>query len=177
MAHDLRLAHDHDLDLAGKGQFGFDALGYVEREHLSVFIADLLAADHDADFAAGVDRVHVFDAGKRGRDFFQARDAAGIAFKVFAAPPRPNGRYGIGRLNQEADRRKALVILVVLGDDFPDDWMLVESLAQLNAQFDVASFHLLADGLANIVQEAGPLGQRHIQPNLGGHSPGQMGDL
>ena len=131
MAHHLRLAHNYDLDLARKGQFGLDALSYIERQHLGVFIPDLFAADHDADFATSVDGIHIFDAFKRSRDFFQAHDAAGIAFEVFAPPPGPYRRYGIGCLDQEADRRKAIMVFVVLGNDFLDDRMFIESLASL----------------------------------------------
>ena len=70
MTHYLRLAHDHDLNLAGKSQLGLDSLGYVECQHLGVLIPDLFATNHDADLATGVDGVHVCDARKRSRDFF-----------------------------------------------------------------------------------------------------------
>ena len=48
---------------------------------------------------------------------------------------------------------------------------------QLCAQRDMGALGLMIDALADVVQKARPLGQRHVRAQLGGHHAGQMADL
>ena len=48
---------------------------------------------------------------------------------------------------------------------------------QLTAQGDVGALRLVVHGLANIVQQACPLGQGHVGAQLSGHQACQVADL
>src|SRR6185295_13511070 len=57
-----RLTDDHDLDVAGVLHLGLDALADVLGELVRVEVGDLLGLGHDAQLAAGLDRVaHLHD--------------------------------------------------------------------------------------------------------------------
>ena len=55
-------ADDADLDAAGVGEFLFDAAGDIAADDGGFFVVDDAGFDEDADFAAGLDGVALFDA-------------------------------------------------------------------------------------------------------------------
>lgn len=54
---------------------------------------------------------------------------------------------------------------------------LVVALGHFNAQLDVRAFHLVIDGLADVVEQTRALGELHIRAQLRRHQTGQMADL
>ena len=50
-------------------------------------------------------------------------------------------------------------------------------LCKLHAQLDMAAFHLVVDGLAEVVQKTRALGKRHVHAQLAGQQPGNVRDL
>ena len=66
----------------------------------------------------------------------------------------------------------------MVGHDAVDDLVaFVELLGQLRADGHVSAFHFVVDGLADVMQKTGALGQGHIAAQFGGHDPRQMGNL
>ncbi len=90
MADGMRLSHDHDLDLSGKGQLILHAFGYIKGEHFRVVISNALPFDHNANLSTGIDRIHVLPSLKATAHFFQSHDAASIPFEVFPSSTRSN---------------------------------------------------------------------------------------
>lgn len=69
----LGFADDVDLDLSGVFELGLDLLGKIMRKQDHVVLADLFGLDHDANLAAGLNGVGLFDA----------REGAGELFELF----------------------------------------------------------------------------------------------
>ena len=59
-----------------------------------------------------------------------------------------------------------LDVAVVRLDGVDDDGALLVLLCKLHAQLDMAAFHLVVDGLAEVVQQTCALGQRHVHAQL-----------
>ena len=59
-----------------------------------------------------------------------------------------------------------------------DDFLALLVLpGQLHADGDVGAFDLVVHGLAQVMEQTGPLGGGDIDADLGGHEAGQLGDL
>ena len=50
-------------------------------------------------------------------------------------------------------------------------------LGNLHTDLDVRAFHLMVEGLADVMQQACAFGQGRIEPQLGGHNAGEIGHL
>ena len=70
------LANHRDLDLAGVLELALDAARDVARQPHGLVVADLLAFDHDADLAAGLQRERLRHALERVGDVLEASRAA-----------------------------------------------------------------------------------------------------
>ena len=62
-------------------------------------------------------------------------------------------------------------------DGVDDVGRFVVLAGKLNAELDVAALHLVVDRLAEVMQQAGALGQRHVHAELAGQQTGDVGDL
>ena len=68
--------------------------------------------------------------------------------------------------------------IVVVRHDAVDHFVaLVELLGQIRADGHVRALDFVVDGLADVVQKAGPLGELHIRAQFGGHDARQVGDF
>ena len=66
----------------------------------------------------------------------------------------------------------------MVGVDGVDDVLALPVLpGQLNADGHVGALHLVVNGLAQVVQQARPLGLGHVGADLGGQQAGNVGDL
>ena len=63
------------------------------------------------------------------------------------------------------------------GDAVDDRVALAVTLDQVRADHGVRAFHFMADGLADVMQQAGSFGDGHIQPKLGRHQAHQLRDF
>ena len=70
-----------------------------------------------------------------------------------------------------------LHVAVVRLDGVDDDGIFLVLLGQLHAELDVAALHLMVDGLAEVMQQACALGQRHIDAQLAGQQTGDVCNL
>ena len=62
-------------------------------------------------------------------------------------------------------------------DGVEDILFLLVLAAELHAQIDMGALELVVQGLADIVEQAGPLGSIHVQAQLRGHEAGNVADL
>ena len=62
-------------------------------------------------------------------------------------------------------------------DGVDDDGVLLVLSGKLDAQLDVAAFHLVVDGFAEVVEQACALCQRHVDAQLGRHQARNVRDL
>ena len=62
-------------------------------------------------------------------------------------------------------------------DGVDDDGVLLVLSGEFDAQLDVAAFHLVVNGLAEVVQQTGTLCQRHIDAKFGRHQTRNMRNL
>ena len=63
----------------------------------------------------------------------------------------------------------------MVGVDGVDDGLALMVLpGQLHADGDVGALHLVVDGLAQIVEQSGPLGLGHVGADLGGQQAGDV---
>ena len=81
----LGFADDVDLDLSGIFELGLDLLGKIMRKQDHVVLADLFGLDHDADLAAGLNGVGLFDAREGAGELFELFEPADVVLDVFTA--------------------------------------------------------------------------------------------
>ena len=86
-----RLPDDGDLDLAGVLELVFDAVGDVLAQPGRFLVRDLLALDHDADFAARLQRERLRHALEGIGDPFQLLEALHVRFEDVTPGTRPGG--------------------------------------------------------------------------------------
>ena len=66
----------------------------------------------------------------------------------------------------------------MVGLDGVDDVLALPVLpGQLHADLDMGALHLVVDGLAQVMEQARPLGLGHVDADLGGEKSGQLGHL
>jgi len=63
------------------------------------------------------------------------------------------------------------------GNRLDDALVLAETLGEIRAEFGVRPLQLVVHGLADVVQQPGPLRLPHVKPQLRGHHARQMGHL
>ena len=166
-----------DLDLAGIFQFVFNAVGQLPGQDDHLVLADLLGFDHDPDLAAGLDGVGLLHAGIAAGDLLQLLQTLDIVLQVLTAGTGPGGGNGVGRLDQTSHQSLALHVAVVGLDGVEDVLFLLVLAAELHAQIDVSTLELVIQGLADVVEQTGPLGGVDVQAQLRGHKAGNVADL
>lgn len=78
-------ADDGDLHLAGIGHLVLDFLGDIVRQPFRLLVGEFVCTDDHAQFAAGLDRIGLYDAGVREGDVLHLLQALDVAFDHLAA--------------------------------------------------------------------------------------------
>ena len=147
------------------------------RQQDHVVLADLFGLDHDANLAAGLNGVGLFDAREGAGELFELFEPTDVVLDVFTARTGACGGNRVGRLHKTGDDGLRLHVTVVRLDGVDDDGALLVLLRKLHAPLDMAAFHLVVDGLAEVVQQTCALGKRHVHAQLAREQPRNVGDL
>src|SRR5258705_10097000 len=94
-----RFADHRHLDLSRILELVLDPARDVLRKPDRFLIGDLFALDHDADFAAGLQREGLRDTLEGVGDPFELFEALDVAFEDVAPRAWPRGGDGVGRLH------------------------------------------------------------------------------
>src|SRR6185436_10640809 len=97
--------HRH-LDLARVFELVLDAAGDVLRQPHRFFVGDLLAFDHDPDFAAGLQGERLRHALERVGDALELFEPLDVGLEDVAARAGPGGGDRVGRLNDHRLERR-----------------------------------------------------------------------
>ena len=135
---------------------------------------DLLRLDHDADLAAGLHGVGLLDALVRVGDRLELLEPLDVALERLAAGTGASGRDGVGGLHEDGLDGLRLDVAVVRLDGVDDRLGLVHPAGEVGADDGVRALDLVVDGLAEVVQQAGALGELHVDAELGGHDAGEV---
>ena len=117
--------------------------------------------------------LRLLDPGEPVGDLLEPREPLDVGLERLAPGTRPGAADRVGGLDQH--RLGALVRhVVVVGLDAVDHRRALAVLARhLHAQLDVGALVLVGEHLADVVQQPAPLGQRHVEVQLGRHHPGE----
>ena len=129
--HRARFANDVDANLTRILHFLLDALGNFLGENLRAIVGHVVGLDHDAHFAAGLNRVALLDAGEGGCNLFQLLQTLDVVFEALTARTRTSSGNRVRRLNQHGFNRLRFDVVVV-GEDAVDD---IGALVVLAGQF------------------------------------------
>ncbi len=140
-------------------------------------VVDLARLHHDADLTARLDRERLLDAREAGRDGLQLGEALDVVGHDLAPCARAGGADRVGRGDERTDHRDRLDIAVVA--DHAVDHGLGEAVAleELATDDGVRPFDLVVDGLADVVQQAGPLDRLLVVARFRGEHPRDVRDL
>src|SRR5690606_37488911 len=177
VVHYPGFADDYDFDLARVLNLLLDLLDDVLHQEVGLAIVDLIRLDHDADFPAGLDGVGLFHAFEGIRYLFQGAETLDVRLQGLPPGPGPGGAQGVGGGDQHRFDGFRLIVAVVARHGVHHFRRLAVLLQQFDADGQVAAFHLVVHSLANIMEQSGPAGNRHVGPQLHGHEAGQVGDL
>src|SRR5215813_1153954 len=171
------LANDGDLDLTGILQLGLDLLGHVAREPERLVVVDPVGLDHDAQLPPRLDREGLLDSLEAVGDVLELLEPLDVGFEDLAAGPRPRRGQGVRPVDENGLERARLVVAVVALHRVDDLVGLAELLQDLAPELEVRALHLAVDRLADVVEEAGALGDLGVGAELGRHVRGEPGDL
>ena len=176
-AHRAALADDRDADLAGVGEIFFYFPGDVPAQQVSGVIVHIIGIDHDAEFPPGLDGVGLGNAVKGSGNVFQILKTLDIVFQQFLARSGPCAGQRIRGLNQNRKRGFGAHILMMGGNGMDDILAFSVLFGDIRADDGVRAFHLMIHGLADVMQQTGPLGPLDIHAQFGGHHAAQGGDF
>ena len=103
--------------------------------------------------------------------------AADIVLHVLTPCAGTGGRNGIGCLHQNRNDGLGLHVAVVGFDGVDDDGIFLVLPGKIGAQLYMAAFHLVVNGLAQVMEQAGTLCHGDVHAKLRGHQTGDMGNL
>ena len=154
-----------------------DLAGDLVREQRGRVVVDLARLDDHADLAAGLQRVHLRDAGLRRRDLLERLEPLDVVLEALAARARPRGGDRVGGDQQHGLDRLRLHLVVVRLDRVDDAVRLAVAAGELRGDERVRALDLVRHRLADVVEQRRALRRLHAGAELGGHDPRQVDDL
>ena len=115
--------------------------------------------DDDADLAAGLDGVALIDALEGRGDLLELLEALDVVGARFAAGAGAGAGDGVCRLHEDGFHRFGLDVAVVRHDRVDDVVVFFILFGEVCADLDVGALLLVVDRLADVVQQAGALGE------------------
>src|SRR5258706_1484629 len=161
-----RLADDGDLDLARIGQLLLDLAHDVAREAGGREVIDLLGADEDPDLAPGLDGKRALDALEAVGDRLEVLEALDVRVHRLAASARSGRADRVGDLDDRRLDAGVFDLLMVGADRVHDLRGEVVALGDRGADRGVRALDLVVDGLADVVEQPGGLGDLDVGPDL-----------
>ena len=161
-----RLADDGDLDLAGVLQALLDLLRDVAGQPGRPEVVDRVRLDEDPDLAPGLDGEALVDAVEGVGDPLQRLQPLDVGLDHLPPRPRPRPADRVGGGDDEGLDRLRLLLAVVGGDGVDDLAGAAEPLGDVGPDQGVRPLHLVVDRLADVVQQAGGLGDVDVGPDL-----------
>ena len=146
--HRARFAYYVHLYLAGVFKLRLYALHDLLGHYYGIGIVHVFGLDDYTYLAACLYCKGLIHALERVRDFLQLFKALDIIFKRFAPCAGTRRAYGIRRLNKHGLDRCGFNVAMVRLDGVDDDGVLLVLSGKLDAQLDVAAFHLVVDRFA-----------------------------
>ena len=125
-------------------------------------------------FAPGLDGVGLADAVEAVADVFQLGDALDVGLQAFATCARPRAADGVGRRHDHRLHGLRLHLAVMAGDAVDHYFVDAVALGDLGADNGVRAVDLVADGLADVVQQAAQARDSHIGMQFSWRSCRQM---
>jgi hypothetical protein len=124
--------------------------------------------DQDANLAAGLNGKALLDPVKRVGDAFERFQPLNVGFDHFPPGAGTGAADGIGGCDDEGLHGLWLLFTVVGGDGVDDLTGAAQSLGDVGADQGVGALDFMIDRLADVVQQAGGLGDVDIGADLGG---------
>src|SRR3954447_14235703 len=168
--------HGH-LDLAGVLELLLDLAGDLVAEQHGAVVVERAGNDHYADLAAGLHRVDLVDAVVAGGDLLEVAQALDVLLERFAAGAGTGAGERVGGLDDHGLDGLGLDLVVVGLHGVRDGLGLAVSPRQVAADERVRALDLVADGLADVVQQRRPAGGPRRRAELVGHHRGEVGAL
>jgi hypothetical protein len=125
--------------------------------------------DHDPQLPARLHREHPLDTLVVGGDLFESLQSPHVCFERLAAGTGTSTRHRVGGLGQHRFDRARLDLIVVRLDRVDDLRTLAVTAGDIRASHGMATFGLVRQRLADVVQQRAPLDQCNVQVKLGGH--------
>ena len=172
-----RLPDDGDLDLARVLELLLDLAGDLVAEQDGAVVVERARHDHDADLAAGLHGVDLVDAVVAGGDLLEVAQALDVLLERLAAGARAGAGERVGGLDDHGLDGLRLDLVVVGLHRVRDGLGLAVAAGQVAADERVRALDLVADGLADVVQQRGAAGGLGRRAELLGHHRGQVGAL
>src|SRR6185437_5266188 len=127
--------------------------------------------------AARLDREDLLHALVGARDVLELTEPLDVGLEGFAARAGTGTGDRIGGLDDHADGRFVRHVVMVRRDAVDHHRMLAVLGRHLDAELHVRAFVVVRHDLADVMQERAPLGERHVELQLGRHHPGEPRDF
>ena len=127
--------------------------------------------------SAALNRIALVHAVEAVRNLFQLLQPLDVVLNALAAGAGPRGGNRVRRLHQHRFHGLGFNVVVVRHDAVNNVVVLVVFPGQLGAQGHVRAFALVVNGLADVMQQSGALGQLHVRAQLRGHQARQVAHL
>src|SRR5450830_775125 len=171
------LADHGDPDLARVVELVLDVPGDLAGQQRRGVVVDLGRLDHHAHLVARLHGEAFLHALLALGDALQRLEPLDVVLERLAAGAGPRRGDGVGGLHKDGLDSLRLDVLVVRLDGVAHALRLAVLLAELLRDVGVRTVDLVVDGLADVVQQAGALGDLDVGAQLGGHDAGEMGYL
>lgn len=169
------LADHIDLNDAWVGHGGFDLVGDVASEFEGGEVVDLLGLDNDADFAASGDSVGLVDAWEAGGDVLEVTHALGEVLSGNVAGAWASGGKRVDDFDDDGLGGGGLDVVVMGGHGVDDGVGHTVFLGELGADFGVLAFDFVGDGLTDVVEQGGGLGDAFVGADFVSDHTGDVG--
>src|SRR5450756_2034696 len=171
------LADHGDPDLARVVELVLDVPGDLAGQQRRGVVVDLGRLDHHAHLVARLHGEAFLHALLALGDALQRLEPLDVVLERLAAGAGPRRGDGVGGLHEDGLDSLRLDVLVVRLDGVAHALRLAVLLAELLRDVGVRAVDLVVHGLADVVQQAGALGDLDVGAQLGGHDAGEMSHL
>ena len=110
-------------------------------------------------------------------DLLELLEALDVGLRALAARAWARRRDGVRGHDELVEDGVGLDVGVVRLDGVDDLGALAVATGEVGTDDGVRALNLVVDGLADVVEQAGTLGGRRVEPELGGHDAAELGHL
>src|SRR5262245_3261153 len=172
-----RLPDDGDLDLSRILELVLDAACDVLRQPDGFLVRDLLALDHDADLAPGLQRERLGNALERVGDALELLEALDVRLEDVATCTWTRGGNRVGGLDDHRFERRPVDVHVMRRHGHHHRLALAVLAEEVDAELQVRALHFAIDRLADVVDERGADRDVRVEADLLRHDAGEARDF